>query len=100
MDYSFFLFFNGSEKYLQFKKLQKHLVEKIFGSPHTSNRIYLPWNYFTNYVYLKDMCITFKEIGKILFVSILRILYIPHFTAFFKKRFQIYNFSLDKLTSV
>ena len=60
MDYYFFLFFNGSEKYLQFKKLQKHLVEKIFGSPHTSNRIYLPWNYFTNYVYLKDMCITLK----------------------------------------
>ena len=35
MDYFFFIYI--SEKYLQFRKTQKHLLRKIFGSHHTSN---------------------------------------------------------------
>ena len=31
MDY--YIFFNISEKYLQVRKKQKHLLRKIFGSP-------------------------------------------------------------------
>ena len=37
MDYYFFFYI--SKKYLQFRKKQKHLLGKIFASPHTSNRI-------------------------------------------------------------
>ena len=44
------------------------LYGNIFGSPHTSNRIYLLRNCFSNYLYLKDMYIALKGIGKILFV--------------------------------
>ena len=61
------------ENYLQFRKKQKHLLGKIFSLPHTSNRIYLLRNYFSNYVYLKDIYITLKKIGKILFVSVLKV---------------------------
>ena len=71
---------------------KKHLLENIFGSPHTSNRIYLLWNCFSNYVYLKDMYITLKGIGKILFVSVLRILLICeflNFTAAFTKKIKL-----------
>ena len=50
--------------------------EKLFGSLHTSNQIYLLRNCFSNYVYLKDMYLSLKGIGKILFVSVLRILLI------------------------
>ena len=56
-----------------FIRKKKHLLGNIFGSPHTSNRIYLLRNFFSSYVYLKDMYITLKSIGKILFVSVLRI---------------------------
>ena len=49
---------------------------KFFGLLHTSNWIYLLWNCFSNYVYLKDMYLSLKGIGKILFVSVLRILLI------------------------
>ena len=72
-----------------FVKKKKHLLGNIFGSPHTSNRIYLLRNCFSNYVYLKDMYITLKGIGKILFVSVLRILLICkflNFTAAFTKK--------------
>ena len=64
------------EKCLQFRKKQKHLLGKMFGSPHTSNRIYLLRNCFSNYVYLKDMYIALKTTGKNLFVLMLRILLI------------------------
>ena len=70
------------EKCLQFRKKQKHLLGKMFGSPHTSNRIYLLRNCFSNYVYLKDMYIALKTTGKNLFVSMLRILLI--YLQFFK----------------
>ena len=63
------LFFYISEKYLLFR--QKHLLGKMFGSPHTSNRIYLLQNCFSNCAYNKDMYITLKGIGKILFLSVL-----------------------------
>ena len=35
MDYYFFFYI--SKKYLQFRKVQKYLLGKIFGSPHTSS---------------------------------------------------------------
>ena len=69
MDY-YFLFYI-SRKYLQFRKKLKAFVKEIFDSPHTSNRINLPRNCFSNYLYLKDMYITLKEIEKILFVLVL-----------------------------
>ena len=81
MDYYFFFYifqrttFNLEEK-------QKHLLRKMFGSPHTSNQIYLLWNGFSNYAYLKDKYITLKGIGKILFVSVLKILLICKFLNF------------------
>ena len=56
------------------------------GSSHTSNQIYLLQNCFSNYLYLKDMCMTFKEIRKILFASVLRILFNLNFTAVFTKK--------------
>ena len=72
-----------------FVRKKKHLLGNIFGSPHTRNRIYFLGNCFSNYVYLKDMYITLKGIGKILFVSVLRILLICiflDFTAAFTKK--------------
>ena len=77
----------GSENYLQFRK-KKHLLMKIFGSPYTSNQIYLRLNCFSNYIYLKDIYLTLKEIGKIMFASVLKILLICkflNFAAFFTK---------------
>ena len=65
---------------------------KLFGSLHTSNRIYLQWNCFSNYVYLKDMYLSLKCIEKILFVSVLRILLISktlNFTAIFTREIKI-----------
>ena len=62
---------------------------ELFGSLHTSKWIYIPQNCFSNYVYLKDMCMNLKGIGKILFVSVLRILIICktlNFTAVFTKK--------------
>ena len=75
-----------------FIRKKKHLLGNIFGSPHTSNRIYLLRNCFSNYVYLKDMYLSLKGIGKILFVSVLRILLICktlNFTAAFTKKIKV-----------
>ena len=90
-----FIFFL-SEKRLQLRKTEKHLLRKVFGSPHTRNRICSLWNCFSNYVYLRDMYITLKGIGKILFASVLRILLLCkflNFTTVFIKR----NFKLSKV---
>ena len=38
-----------------FYKEKKHLLENIFGSAHTRNRIYLLQNCFSNYLYIKDI---------------------------------------------
>ena len=118
MDYFFYLYI--SDKYLQFRKKsiliwainfiiksitkgiyheasgytfykqKKHLLGNIFDLAHASNRIYLLQNCFSNYVYLKDMYMTLKGIGKILFVLALKILLICKFlnstAAFTKKR--------------
>ena len=65
-----------------FIRKKKHLLGNIFGSPYTSNWIYLLRNCFSNYIYLKDMHITLKDIEKILFVSVLRILLICKFLNF------------------
>ena len=57
-----------------------------------SNRIYLLQNCFSNYVYLKDMYLSLKGIGKILFVSVLRILLICktlNFTATFTNKIKV-----------
>ena len=76
----FLIFFDISEKYLQFRK--KTFVEEGFFSPCKSNWIYVPRNYFSNYVYLKDKHINLKGIGKILFVSVLTNLLICKFLNF------------------
>ena len=74
MDYFFFIYV--SEKYLQFRKKQKHLLRKIFGSPHTSKRIYLLCNCFSNYIYISiRYAHTLKGIGKFVLVSVLKICY-------------------------
>ena len=75
-----------------FIRKEMHLLGNIFGSPHTSNWIHSLRNCFSNYVYLKDMYITLKGIGKILFVSVLRILLIckfRNFTAAFTKKIKL-----------
>ena len=36
---------------------------QTFFSPHISNWIYVLRKYFSNYVYLKDLCKNLKEIG-------------------------------------
>ena len=48
------------------------MSKKFFCLP--GNWIYLPHNYFSSYVYLKDTYKTLKGIGKIQFVSELTIL--------------------------
>ena len=95
------------EKYLQFRKKQKHLSREIFGSFQITgiNRIFLLRNCVSNYVYLKNMYITLKGIGKTLFVSVLRIFLICKFlnftTAFTTKKLNFpefaYNFPCDKV---
>ena len=85
----YYFLFHISQKDLQFRKKTKVFVKENFWFPHTSNWVYLLWNCFSNYVFLKDMYITSKGIGKISFVSVLRILLICKFlnlTAVFTKR--------------
>ena len=65
-----------------FIRKKKHLLGNIFGSPYTSNWIYLLRNCFSNYIFLKDVYITLKGTGKILFVSMLSILLICKFLNF------------------
>ena len=78
------------------------MLRIILVLPHTSNRIYLLQNCFSNYVYLKDMYITSKRIGNIQFTSMLRILLICTFLSFAatftKKNFSKFgcNFPLGK----
>ena len=67
---------------VHFIRKKKHLLGNIFGSPHTSNWIYLLRNCFSNYLYLNGMNITLKGIGKIMFVSVLQILLICKFLNF------------------
>ena len=77
-----------------FIRKKKHLLGNIFGSLHTSNRISLLRNCFSNYVYVKDMHITLKGIEKMLFVSVLRILLICkylNFTTTFTKKNQTFQ---------
>ena len=72
MDYFFFLYFREA---LSVQEKTKAIVRESFGSLHTRNR-----SCFLNYVYYQDMYImTLKEIGKILIVSVLRILLICKF---------------------
>ena len=77
-----------------FIRKKKHLLGNIFGSLHTSNRISLLRNCFSNYAYVKDMHITLKGIEKMLFVSVLRILLICkylNFTTTFTKKNQTFQ---------
>ena len=81
-----------------FYKEKKYLLGNMFGSPHTSYRIYLKRNFFSNYVYLKNMYITLKGIGKILFVSVLRMLLICKFlkcTTTFTKKLNFPKFAFN-----
>ena len=57
-----FVFYVFSRGTFNLEKNKKHLLRKMFGSPHTINRIYLLWNCFSNYVYLKDIYITVNGI--------------------------------------
>ena len=88
MDY--FFFFSIFQRIIfNLEKNKSILLRRIFGSTRTRNRIYLLRNSFSNYVYLKDICITLKGIKKILFVSVLRTLLIfkfLNFTAVFTKK--------------
>ena len=88
MDY-FFFFSIFQRSIFNLEKNKSILLRRIFGSTRTRNRIYLLRNSFSNYVYLKDICITLKGIKKILFVSVLRTLLIfkfLNFTAVFTKK--------------
>ena len=44
------------------QKNTKPFAQELFGSPHTSNRIYLLQNCLSNYVYLKHMYIVLRGI--------------------------------------
>ena len=90
--------FNMKLLFILFIRKKKHLLGKIFGSPHTCNWIYLVRNGFSNYVCLKDTYMTLKGIGKILFVSVLRILLICkflNFTAVFTKKLNFPKFAFN-----
>ena len=83
---NFYFFLYISEKYVQFRKKQKkHLLGKIFGSPHTSNQFYLLQNCFTNYIYLKDMYITLTGINVCVSVKNVLICKFLNFMAVFTK---------------
>ena len=69
-----------SKKYLQFRK--KAFVDETFFSPCKSNWICIPRNYFSNYVYLKNIHINLKKFGNILFVPVLTNLPIYKFLNF------------------
>ena len=65
---------------------------------HTIQETYLLRDCFSSYVYLKDMYITLKGIGKILFVWMLRILLICKilkFLAVFTKKNWIWNWVIS-----
>ena len=52
-------------KFLVILFMRKSICQgKLFGLLHTSNRIYLLWKYFSNYVYLKDMQLNLKGLEK------------------------------------
>ena len=90
--------FNMKLLFILFIRNKKHLLGKVFGSPHTCNWIYLVRNGFSNYVCLKDTYMTLKSIGKILFVSVLRILLICkflNFTAVFTKKLDFPKFAFS-----
>ena len=88
MDYYFFVFvFQRSTFNLE---KTKAFVKENFWFIPSSNRIYLLRKCFSNYVYLKDMYIKLKGVGKLLSVSLLTILLICKFiniTAIFTKNF-------------
>ena len=59
-----------SEKYLYFRKTKKtHFGKKIFYPPQSSNCIHVLWEYFSNYVFTKDMYKNLNEMGIIQDVS-------------------------------
>ena len=70
----------------------KLLLGENFGSPHTSNQVYLLRGYFSNYLYLKDMYIILKGTGKILYALELRILLICKFLNFTAPSLKKLNF--------
>ena len=72
-----------------FIRKKKHLLRNIHPIHVTGSTLYRIDFFFFNYVYLKDMYITLKGIGKNLFVSVLRTLLICEllsFTAAFTKQ--------------
>ena len=77
--YFFFIYF---KEVASIQKKKKHLLRNIFGIAHTSKRIDLLRNRFSNYARLKGMYTTLKGIGKTLFVSDSRILLICNFLNF------------------
>ena len=72
MEMDYYLFFYISEKYLQFRKKQKHLLRKTLIHPvQVAGSTYCGIAFQTGIVYTSK--ITLKRIGKILFVSVLGI---------------------------
>ena len=81
---------------IPFIRKKKHFLGKSLS--HTNNWICLLRNCFSNYVYLKDMYITWKGTEKIMFVSVLKILLIwkfLNFTAAFTKKWNSPKFALN-----
>ena len=90
--FSFFIIvFNMKLLVILFISKKKALARENF--PFTPfNWMYLLRNFFSNYAYLKDTYTTLKGIGKILFVSVLRILLICKFLNFTADSLKKLNF--------
>ena len=64
-----------SEKYRHFRKKQNHVINTLINFkeitflPRTSSQTEVRRNYFSNYIYLKNMYKTLKGLGKIKFLS-------------------------------
>ena len=64
-----------SEKHRHFRKKQNHVINTLINFkeitclPRTSSQIEVRRNYFSNYIYLKNMYKTLKGLGKIQFLS-------------------------------
>ena len=98
MGYFFFFLNIFQESTFNLKQKQKYLWRNIFGSPHTSNRISLLRNFFSSYVYIKNVYITSKGIVKFLFVLVLRIFLICRFlyvTAVFTEKIKLSKFECN-----
>ena len=75
-----------------------HISRKYFCLPR--NWYFLFQNYFSNYVYLKDICKTLKEIGKIQFVPKLAILLNLYISKFYVTLHKEKNWNYQSLNTI